>query len=241
MKIFLKYGCLLLIMLAMQLTASSCDKAKLESYLYPYPYREYFGWTLTYQVNGKKTEISHVYDPGPGLHFQLPPDYIEFDLMYNLIMFSGVQHNGDKSYSVDYSRLALNVMESGLYFHILGPGDGKFKDNHIYSSPEDIVLYHPALLSDFANPLLNANGLNNWNTIPSFRGFDVKVLSSCFLFNHTIKLGTGKILNIHFNFEEVITAVPEGWNGSPTVGDTLRITNGHLAHWAGELDSLVFE
>lgn len=49
------------------------------------------------------------------------------------------------------------------------------------------------------------------------------------------------MLNFYFEFEEVITAVPEGWTGTPTVGDTLRITNGHLTQYPLLLEDRVFE
>ena len=132
-------------------------------------------------------------------------------------------------------------MLEGLYLHIVGPGQGGFKENVVYSSPDDIVVYHPALLSEFTSNYLIPHIVNDWDIIPTFNGYEVKVLSSSFKFNHSIKWGVGKVLNFYFEFDEVITAVPEGWIGTPTVGDTLRVTRGHLVHIFVDTDEAAIE
>lgn len=234
MKKSIKFGLLSLIVLATHFIVSSCNKVELVNYISPE--RDYFGWTLEYEVNGKKIEAAYMYDPMPGLHISMPVDYFTFRQERYRGIYSGRIHsNGRWFYAFDYSKLAYNVFNTGLFLHVVGPGEGRFKDNQVYSSPKDIVLYHPALLSDFAS------GSLDWDKLPTFNGFEVKILSSSFRFVHSTKLGVGKVQNLYFAFEEVITAVPEVWAGNPTVGDTLRITNGHMVHLTDELDNLVFE
>lgn len=217
---------------------TSCNINSLEDVIYPN--KHYFGWTLEFEVNGEKVESERIFDPQGRLGYRgFWPDYSAFVLSCELLFYSG--NVAANPWEFDYSRLAFNIMRDGLYLHILGPGQGKFKENVEYSSPNNIVLYHPALLSDFARQTLNPHDGGDWDIIPTFNGYEVKLLSSSFKFNHSLKWGVGKVLDFYFEFEEVITAVPEGWAGSPTVGDTLRITNGHLIHLYHEMDEAAFE
>ena len=231
---------LLCIALAALLTFSSCNINSLEDVIYPN--RHYFGWTLEFEVNGEKVEAESIFetDRGRSLFMTHRPEYQNWPRF--LRFYSGSHYDSEsRSLLFDYSKLAFNIMHSGLYLHILGPGQGKFKKNIAYSSPDDIVLYHPALLSDFASQTLNPHNGGDWDIIPTFNGYEVKLLSSSFKFSHSLKWGVGKVLDFYFEFEEVITAVPEGWTGSPTVGDTLRITTGHLIHLYHEMDEAAFE
>ena len=214
---------------------SSCNKDSLEEIIYPD--RHYFWWTLEFEVNGKKVANKKVWESETRPYNQIlyPPEYSQFIVSGNITTFSGYRVYKDDG--IDYSKLSFNMMQAGLYVHIVGPGDGKFKEKDVYSSPDDILLYHPSL-SDFSSHFFMGS-LDEGDIIPSFDGFEVKLLSSSSRFGHSIKWRVGKVLDYYFDFEEVITAVPEGYDQRPAVGDTVRITNGHLTHlWSVAYDEI---
>ena len=65
-------------------------------------------------------------------------------------------------------------------------------------------------------------------TTEGLKGLEVKLLSSSFRFGYSQnEESIGEMLDFYFDFEEVITSVPEGYNFSPTVGDTIRVSGGH--------------
>ena len=233
----------LCVVFAASFAFSSCNKGLLEDIVYPD--RDYFGWTLEFEVNDEKVELESIFDPQGrlGLFKESWPDYQDFGFSCHLPFYSGHSWDKDNQHKIvfDYEMLSFNIMKAGLYLHIVGPGQGGFKENVVYSSPDDIVLYHPALLSDFANQTLNPHKGDDWDVIPTFNGFEVKLLSSSFKFNHSIKWRVGKVLNFYFDFVEVITAVPDEWKGTPSVGDTVRITNGHVVQMPGDMDEAAFE
>ena len=185
---------LLWFVLAASFAFTSCSKDLLEDIVYPD--RDYFGWTLEFEVNGEKIVRERIFDNQGrlGLLKNHWPDYGIFQLSRYMRYYSGYNVL-TKPYVFDYSKLAFNMLHDGLYLHIVGPGQGGFKKNVVYSSPNDIVLYHPALLTEFANKVLNPHAVDAWDIIPTFNGYEAKLLSSCFKFNHSIKWGVGKVLN----------------------------------------------
>lgn len=227
----------------------SCIKQQIEKRIYPD--KDYFFWSMEYELNGEKKELSYyVYD-----------DYWrkqEYDFNY-YPKYTGLESfpNEEKAlnkrqWSIDYSTLSFNlappISSDGFYFHIVGPGDGPFKENVVYSSSTDRILYYPELWS-YADNWINSYDFdcNDIDISISFNGLDVVILSSSFRFSHSIKERVGTVLDFYFDFEEVLTSVPESPYNSKqilSVGDTLRITNGHFTQaplGMGFIEKVVFD
>ena len=185
----------LLLVLAVSPAFASCYFNSLEDIVYPD--RDYFGWTLEFEVNGEKVEREGIFktDKGRSPNMTHWPEYQSWGRY--LPLYSGSYYAPEsKDLLFDYSKLSFSIMRDGLYLHIFGPGQGRFKENVVYSSPNDIVLYHPALLSSlFASQTLDSHFGEDWDIIPTFNGYEVKLLSSSFKFNHSIKWRIGKVLN----------------------------------------------
>lgn len=188
-------------------------------------------WVLLYryafEVNGERIE-GELYDPynmisnvSPGW----PYDYAFSGELWEEHNFSGV----------NYERLAffLAIYVDGLglplYFKIVGDGIGPFKEGVDYSSPDNVVYYYPCMMNS-----VWSNETNHFSDYPNLDGLKVKLLSSSFRFGYSKsdeKYAT-VLFDFYFDFEEVITSVPdiETWLPAPAVGDTIRITNGHFAN-----------
>ena len=208
---------------------SSCIKEMIEKC--KYPDKEFFFWSIEYEVNGERYE--EWWDVPESSYWRNQEREFNYLPGYTGIISSM------EGCTVDYPNLSFNLgldaLSSGAwFFHIIGPEDGPFEKDVVYSSPNDIALYHPRL-----GYFYNYGGRSldyipgichyfDWFNPPTFNGFEVKVLSSAFRFKHSIKERVGKVLNFYFDFEEVITSVPQEWDQYPTVGDTIRITNGHF-------------
>ena len=114
-----------------------------------------------------------------------------------------------------------------FFFYIAGDGMGPFKEGVNYASPDNVVFYFPE------NPgKIDSFGLRLYHhyKVPDFQGLEVKLLSSSFRFGYSKsdEEYVPALLDFYFDFEEVITSVPEGYKCSPSVGDTIRVTNGHF-------------
>lgn len=114
-----------------------------------------------------------------------------------------------------------------LLFYIVGDGENPFREGVEYSNPENIVYYFPESPVFFHGVSVYQNKEKDWNY-----GVEVKLLSSSLRFGYSKRDGVegGDLLDLYFDFEEVITKVPEGYMSSPTVGDTIRVSNGHFSY-----------
>ncbi len=123
-----------------------------------------------------------------------------------------------------------------FFFYIVGDGIHPFHEGEDYAGPNNIVYYFPespvivvpdSVYNDYYH-IMSSDGFN---------GLKVELLSSSFRFGYDYvdEPCVGEVLDFYFDFEEVITSVPEGYNASPTVGDTIRVSNGHF------VQSLFFE
>lgn len=114
-----------------------------------------------------------------------------------------------------------------LLFYIVGDGDNPFREGVEYSNPENIVYYFPESPVFFMGGRVYQNKEKDWNY-----GVEVKLLSSSLRFGYSKRDGVegGDLLDLYFDFEEVITKVPEGYMSSPTVGDTIKVSNGHFSY-----------
>ncbi len=114
-----------------------------------------------------------------------------------------------------------------FFFYITGDGKGPFKEGVDYSGPENIVYYFPE-----SSVIVYPRAYQYKEMPDSFNGLEVKLLSSSFRFGYSNRddICVDEVLDFYFDFEEVITGVPEGYTSTPTVGDTIRVTNGHYAY-----------
>lgn len=232
----------------------SCIKQEIEKLRYPD--KDSFFWNLEYEVNGEQYVWSEYEDNWYWYKQRFNWEY--YPKYTGLKSYPEEERNLYKrQWSVDYSDLSFNVMLPSIgqdfYFHILGPGDGPFKDGKRYASPEDIVFCFPNLRR-YSNYTWNT-GVGPWRfdsdvdsddaIICSFKDLDVKIISSSFRFKHTIKERVGEVLDFYFDFVEVITSAPPEENEQmPIVGDTLRITNGHFVQAPlgnGFIEKIVFD
>lgn len=110
-----------------------------------------------------------------------------------------------------------------LSIHVESDGHGPFKAGVEYSSLNCFALYYPA---NFIAQELGAHGPET-----DFLGVEVSLLSSWFKFSYRKAevpgMGLSDILDFYFDFVEVVNKIPEGFT-TPAVGDTIRVSGGHL-------------
>lgn len=120
-----------------------------------------------------------------------------------------------------------NYSHMPFFFYIVGDGKQPFREGVDYSNPENIVYYFPE------GPwIVYGYKIYKYKEMPGttegLNGLEVKLLSSSFRFGYSQDTNPmGEYLDFYFDFEEVITSVPEGYSFSPTVGDTIRVSGGH--------------
>ena len=130
------------------------------------------------------------------------------------------------SYLYEHPPYPLDSGEHGVYplnIHIESDGHGPFKAGVEYSSLNCFALYYPA---PFIAQELGAHGPKT-----DFLGVEVTLLSSWFKFGYRKAevpgIGLSDILDFYFDFVEVVNKIPEGFT-TPAVGDTIRVSGGHL-------------
>ena len=141
-----------------------------------------------------------------------------------------------KNYDNLYFISELEVGEMGcvpLFFMIVGNGYGPFKTGVDYSSRDNIVIYYPYLYSwyDVSNKYSYIYG-DSPRPNEHKSGVSAKLLSGSFKFGYSKMDNDGlsiDILDFYYDFEEVITSLQKKeYLNSLQVGDTVRVTNGHL-------------
>lgn len=159
-----------------------------------------------------------------------PYDYhIAFPKYKGVVDFELFSFNLQTKYWSSYSfPLYNNGGEQGDYnplnIHIESDGQGPFKAGVEYSSLNCFALYYPARLT------WQEFGAHGPET--DFLGVEVTLLSSWFKFGYRKAevpgMGLSDILDFYFDFVEVVNIIPEGFT-TPAVGDTIRVSGGHLS------------
>ena len=232
-----KRFCLAVSLLFLLFCSLSCEKELFKGE--PEEGTEYFNYSLECIVNGEKLEYEEY-----NRYYRY---YYETGWLYcPVFTFSGELYDRvtHKFTGVDYSEMAFLMTPScilsspHLYngipfgnpfcFYISGDGKGPFIEGVDYSGHDNIVFFFPEI-----PVVIYPRVLYNNKTKPNdFKGLEVKLLSSSFRFGYSNRddICVDEVLDFYFDFEEVITGVPEGYTSTPTVGDTIRVTNGHLAY-----------
>jgi hypothetical protein len=162
-------------------------------------------------------------------------------LLFNACAFGGYQLFGESggNYNNLMFYMALPIdsypplyngiyVHQPFYFYIVGDGDGPFREGVDYSSPNNYAFYFPE------NPMdVDEISVRKYSSseLTDLKGLAVKLLSSSFRFGYSKsdKATFGEVLDFYFDFEEVITSVPDGYKCSPSVGDTIVVSNGHFS------------
>ena len=114
-----------------------------------------------------------------------------------------------------------------FYFYIVGDGDGPFKEGVDYSSSNNYAFYFPENPMDLSEISAVSYPLSH---LTDFKGLGVRLLSNSFRFGYSKRDEAiyGNVLDFYFDFKEVITSVPDGYTCTPSVGDTITVSNGHF-------------
>jgi hypothetical protein len=159
------------------------------------------------------------------------------------IRFGGYNLDENKNFVFDYKQLffiaALPVegqFGNSLNIMIAGDGYGPFKTGVDYASNNNIVFYYPSLVNSSGWDTINQYTIIYGSPVPRPRehpsGVSVKLLSSSFKFGYSKMDNDGisiDILDFYYDFEEIITGLPVNERDiSLSLGDTVRVTNGHL-------------
>ena len=185
-------------------------------------------------VNGESVECRNYYKYTrfDYLRYDYTVDFAFSGYIFEDRSFVGVKSDELAFYLslyVPWPRPLYNGNNGGMpfFFYIVGDGKQPFREGVDYSNPENIVYYFPE-----GHWIVEGSSVYEYKQMPGttegLKGLEVKLLSSSFRFGYSQnEESIGEMLDFYFDFEEVITSVPEGYNFSPTVGDTIRVSGGH--------------
>lgn len=188
-----------------------------------------FSYAYSYTINGEKI-VDEIWSEADS--YGMMTQYWPLINLYVFRPFFGglTFHNEGNVEGMDitpenlsFCLLLNSVPPHEVSFVIRGPGDGPFVEGVDYSSENNNIVFGPDEMTGWHWSLSKKHDAST--------KLGVKILSSSIKFGYTKtdKELIEEVLDFYFEFEELVTSVPDGSiYDDYSIGDTIKVTNGHF-------------